>query len=248
MAGVVDACLIAGGRYHDIDYVRLELLRHLAEHERVRTRVAEDYARIDAIDAAQMLVTYTCDVVPDDAQIAALQRFLARGGRWLALHGTNSVLRFRDDNRVECPPLPPAFVEMLGSQFMAHPPPGRYKVHVADGAAADHPLIAGIEAFSVEDEHYLQDTLPGNEPLLATRFAGVTSLFVRDAWPDAEHSVMYLRRVGGGEVLYLTLGHARGRYDLRPIADRYPFVERGAWVLPMFHELLRRSIAWALPV
>jgi type 1 glutamine amidotransferase len=57
--------------------------------------------------------------------------------------------------------------------------------------------------------------------------------------------VLYLRRVGRGEVLYNTLGHCRGRYDMRPIMDVYPRVERCAWEKPVFYELLRRGLAWA---
>ena len=70
--------------------------------------------------------------------------------------------------------------------------------------------------------------------------------FVEDDWPGEEpRLVMYLNRVGSGEVLYLTLGHCRGRYDMRPLMDEYPKVERGAWELPVFYELLRRGLAWA---
>ena len=32
----VDAYLVAGGRYHDIDYARLELLNLLSEHPHVK--------------------------------------------------------------------------------------------------------------------------------------------------------------------------------------------------------------------
>ena len=56
---------------------------------------------------------------------------------------------------------------------------------------------------------------------------------------------MYLHPVGRGEVLYLTLGHCRGRYDMRPVMDEYPVVERGAWEVPEFRELLRRGLRWA---
>ena len=244
MTGPINAYLIAGGKYHDIDFARIELLKLLAEHERIRVTVGSDYSSTQEIAEADVLVTYTCDVVPCGDEIAALARFLGRGRRWLALHGTNSVLSFRADGRVECPPLDPDFFAMIGSQFQAHPSPiGRYKVV---NTAREHPLVAGIANFVVEDEQYLQDCLPGNTPLLATRFGGKTDLFVRDTWPEDDHAVMYLREHGGGEVLYLTLGHARGRYDLRPLADFYPYVERGAWQLPVFYELLRRSIRWAV--
>jgi type 1 glutamine amidotransferase len=56
---------------------------------------------------------------------------------------------------------------------------------------------------------------------------------------------MYLHPVGQGTVLYLTLGHCRGKWDMRPLMDEYPVVERGAWELPVYHELLKRGIAWA---
>jgi hypothetical protein len=46
-------------------------------------------------------------------------------------------------------------------------------------------------------------------------------------------------------VLYFTLGHARGHYDMRPLMDEYPTVERGSWPVPAFTELLRRSLRWA---
>jgi type 1 glutamine amidotransferase len=244
VAAPINVYLVAGGKYHDIDFARLELLQLLSEHERLRVSVGADYSDSQAIGEADVLMTYTCDVVPVDGEIAGLERFLNRGRRWVALHGTNSVLKFRADKRVECPPLDDAFLDMVGSQFQAHPTPiGRYKV---TRTADEHPLVAEIDTFVVEDEQYLQDYRPGNRPLLVTRFAGATETFVRDEWPDAEHMVMYLRETGGGEVLYFTLGHARGRFDLRPLAAFYPFVERGAWQLPVYHDILRRSILWSM--
>src|SRR3954452_21582106 len=91
-AGRLDAMLVSGGRWHDFDYARLRLLSMLGEHPRVRTRVFEDYARTDVLAAADVLVTYTCDTRPDPAQQQALVDFVARGGRWLALHGSNAAI------------------------------------------------------------------------------------------------------------------------------------------------------------
>ena len=45
-------------------------------------------------------------------------------------------------------------------------------------------------------------------------------------------------------MLYLNLGHARGRYDMQPLMDEYPDVERGSWKQPAFYELLRRGMRW----
>ena len=56
---------------------------------------------------------------------------------------------------------------------------------------------------------------------------------------------MYLRPLGAGAVLYNTLGHCRGHYDMVPVVDYYPTIERGSWDQPAYAELLRRSLRWA---
>lgn len=241
MTGRVDVLLITGGPYHDMDHARLELLGLMAELEHLRVTVRDSYDPA-AIAAADMIVTYTCDMVPGPDALAALESHFQAGKRWFALHGTNSRMVLDGDKPVVCPPLPDRMLAMLGSQFAAHPAPGRFKVKPTDD---DHPLIRGIGPFWVEDEQYLQTHEPGNRVLLTTTFEGDTPLFETARWDRATHQVMYLRPVGAGAVLYLTLGHSRGRYDMRPITVDYPFVERGSWPHPVFRELLRRGLRWA---
>ena len=53
----VDAYLVAGGRFHDIDFARLELLKLLSEHQHVRVTVGSDYEDIDAITASSLLIS-----------------------------------------------------------------------------------------------------------------------------------------------------------------------------------------------
>ena len=118
MSEPLAAYLICGEKWHEIDFVRVELLKLLGETAEIRTRVASDYSDIEAIAAADLLITYTCDVRPSDAE----------------------------------------------------------------------------------------------------------------------------QEVGQGHVLYLTLGHCRGPYDMRPMIPVYPRMERGAWEEPVFYELLRRGI------
>jgi type 1 glutamine amidotransferase len=234
--------LVCGGKFHDIDFARAELLKLLREDEEIRTRVAEDYRDLDALREADCLVTYTCDVPGTPEQQRALRAFVEDGGRWLALHGTNSVMRFTAKG-VDTPRDQPVLMETLGSQFVAHPPIGPFKVTVSDPS---HPLVEGIDAFEVEDELYLCDYHGELHALLETRFTGEAPGFVEHSWgEDDPRLVMYTKRVGRGEVLYLTLGHCRGKYDMRPVMDVYPQIERGAWEQPVFYELLRRGIAWA---
>jgi uncharacterized protein len=238
----IDVLLIVGGLWHDIDHARLELLTFLGEHDRLRVTVRDVY-QADDIRKSRMILSYTCDIIAGEPALDALDEFFEQGGRWFALHGTNSRINLDNARSVTCPPLPQRLLEILGSQFAAHPTLGNFKVLPTDH---DHPLLTGIEPFDVFDEQYLQHHLPGNNVLLSTRFEGKTPLFETTEWPAEDHQVMYVRSVGAGAVLYLTLGHTRGRHDMRPLVKNYPFVERGSWPHPIFREIVRRGICWAM--
>lgn len=238
----INVAFVAAGKYHDIDFARLEVLKLLGEDDRIRTRVFEDYSNIAAICESDFLITYTCDVMPGLDEQEALRRYVEGGGRWYALHGTNSVLRFLADGRVDSPRWAPHFMETLGAMFVAHPPIVPYRVTVAD---PQHPLVKGIEPFETNDEIYLMEIYGKLHVLLETHFEGEATGFVEKDWKAANHPVFYLHNVGKGAVLYLTLGHCRGHYDMQPMMEFYPEVERCAWNLPVFYDLLRRGIAWA---
>ena len=128
---VTNVYLVAAGDYHDIDFARLELLKLLAEHESVRCQVAADYHDLEAIAASDFLITYTCNLVPTEAEQLALKDYIAGGKRWFALHGTNSILKFLEDGRVDAPEIAPVLMEVLGTQFMGHPPIQPFKVDLA---------------------------------------------------------------------------------------------------------------------
>src|SRR5690606_3670744 len=149
MEGRLNCLLVAGGKWHDIDFARLELRKLLAEDQRVRVRVLEDYSNLEALEQADFLVSYTCDVTPSLAEQEALRRYVQGGRRWLALHGTNSILRFMEDDTIDTPNWAPVFMDTLGSIFQAHPPIAPYRV---EPTGVEHPLVEDIEAFEVEDE------------------------------------------------------------------------------------------------
>ena len=238
-----DILLICGGKYHDIDFARLELLKLLAEAAWYRVCVREDYADADAIRRADALVTYTCEVLPDDTGQEALADFLDRGKRWFALHGTNSRLEYVKGRGWVAPNDAPRFMEMLGSQFVAHPPIQPFTVR----GSKSHPLVDGIEPFQADDEIYLCRFFGEHECLLETHYSGMAEGFEEIDWRDNDRvPVMYLRDWGRGKVLYLNLGHARGHYDMQPLMAEYPDIERGSWKQPAFYELLRRGIRWAV--
>lgn len=117
----INAYLVAAGMYHDIDFARQEILKLLLEHPNIRTKVAADYHDIEGIQASDFLITYTCNLMPTEDEQKALVDYIKGGGKWFALHGTNSILEFTE-NGVDAPETAPVVMDLLGSQFMAHPP------------------------------------------------------------------------------------------------------------------------------
>jgi uncharacterized protein len=246
----IDGYLVCGGKYHDFDFARLQLLQLLAADDHIRVRVAQHFGDLDAIVASDFLVTYTCDVRPSDAEQRTIRAWVERGGRWLALHGTNCALDppgGEPGGLYTAPRVFPLWVDTLGSQFLSHPPIEPYVVRRSPGANGD-PLVAGIESFESRDELYLMEHHGDVEPLLETRWSGTTRGFAEAEWPDDEpRLVLYRRRLGDGEVLYCTLGHCRSHWDMIDPPHngaRWPTIERGSWDVPEFVEIVRRAIAW----
>ena len=242
----IDVTLVAGGKYHDIDFARRELLTLLGEHEEFRVRVQPDYEDTAGIAKASILVSYTCDVRPSEKAQTEIRSWGENGGRWVALHGTNAALTLGGPNGVDAPRCFPSWADTLGSQFVAHPPIQPYTVQVSD---PNHWLVAGIESFDTDDELYLSEYANRDalHALLHTTWQGDAKGFVEADWSncDPTHLVMYLRDLGQGSILYNTLGHCRGHYDMAPVLDYYPRIERCSWEKPAYYELLRRSLRWA---
>jgi uncharacterized protein len=252
-AGRLDVVLVCGGRWHDFDYARLRLLEALGRHPRARTRVFEDYAMGsaaagDALGTADLLITYTCDRRPDPAQQRRLVDWVEAGGRWLALHGTNSAIDAPEPGGERLFRTPRALgpvAEVLGSQFLGHPP---IAPHQVEPTRPEHPLVQGIEPFEATDELYISELHPPMEVLLHTRYTGPCRGFEEGETTDDEpRPVLYLKRTGAGTVCYFTLGHARGRFDVQDLGvEDLGREDRGSWVVPEFVTVLERCLSWGL--
>jgi type 1 glutamine amidotransferase len=224
------ANLVVGSpaRNHDFDFARRALLDVLYEEGGIRTDVFNSYDSAEAFEAGDLLVSYTSQVPVTEASCRALSRYLARGGRWFAIHASNSVL----DN----PHLP----KILGSRFVAHPPYTRYRVTVS---RPDDRLVAGIPAsFEVEDELYVIEEHGDLEVLLEARWGGTA---MSREFPETIRPLMYRHPVGEGAVVYLALGHCNRPFDKpRPDLPDGPD-RRGPWPTPVYRELVRRGVQWA---
>jgi type 1 glutamine amidotransferase len=184
----IDCVLVCGGRWHDFDRARSRLLGLLGRHPHVRITVSDGYDR--DLSAADALVSYTCRRRAEPEQRAAIVDFVARGGRWLALHASNAGTDAE-------PPGP--LTDVLGSRFVSHPP---IRPFLVEPTRPDHPLVAGIGPFTVTDELYLCELREPLDVLLHSEVDG-----------EGPRPLLYVRDHGAGQVCYLALGHVDPEHE-----------------------------------
>lgn len=245
--------LIVGGENHDTNRVRTALLDLLGENDVLRIRCSPDFGDGSALDETDFLLTYTNNVIPEGAALAALERFLDRGGRWLAIHGASALTRFKPPavniggiqlpGLTDTPDLAPDYMRLLGVRFVSHLAQQPYMI--TPGPAA-HPVTEGIAPFEVVDEPYILELLGDCEVLLEARYTGEAPGYVEGPWlVDEPRPQLLLHRHGLGEVMYLAPGHACGRFDLRPFIDELP-VQPGPWISADYVTLIRRLLIWGV--
>lgn len=215
--------VVGGNETHDYDFVRPELVRLVGRGRDLRIDVRPDFSDVEGLRRARRMVSYTCDVRPAPAEEDALTDFVAGGGRWLALHSTNVVL---GPDRAPAAAGHERFVGLLGSRFLSHPPIADFGVRVANTPVARQ-LMRGVSAFTTSDELYVLDEAAGLEVLLE-----VDTADARDG-----STLAHLRRVGAGQVLYCSLGHAG------PAAPSHGS-RWCSWDVPEYRSVLDRATKW----
>jgi len=244
----MNIALVVGGRWHDVDYARAELLKFLGDHESVQCTLHSDFSDVDALGNADAVIAYTCDVRPSRAESMALAQAVRGGTRLLALHATNSAIDppvTGGPKIFRTPDAMPEFTALLGNRFLAHPKISPWRVDVVQ---QEHPLVAGVSSFVTTDELYVMELREDLDVLLDTEFSGECPGFeVSHSGSRTRHPVLFTRKEGDGEVVYFTLGHCRGRFDVTDlgIADT-GVVDRVAWESQEYREVLRRCVAWAV--
>ncbi len=225
------ANLVCGSphRNHDFDFARLRLAQALYDAYDIRVDCFQDYEDAAAILGGDLLVSYTSQVPVSDRASAAIRRWLERGGRWFALHASNSVAGN------------PIMPRIIGTRFISHP---RYMTFPVMVTRPGDPLVEGISGFDVPDELYCIENVTNDlEVLLHARWGG--EAFGGLLFEEEDRPILYRRRVGEGGILYLALGHANRPYDKPfPHLPDQPDL-RGPWDMEAFRTLVARGVEWA---
>jgi type 1 glutamine amidotransferase len=243
---------------HDHDHARLRLLTLLADRQ-IPASVANDFADVEKwLPVSRLLVTYVAGPYPTTEQCSILKSWLEAGGQWLALHGTSGGRAERVEGLTQRRTVKTEHHTLLGAMFLTHPPACRFRVDVR---VAEHPVTRGLgTSFEVEDEPYfIELQAPASVQILLTadygaagRWPVVEKLYGTDTsvQSDGKTRVLsYTRRIGGGAVTYLALGHCHNPYSrmgrTTGAGGEPSTTFRGPWESPPFTTLLRNAIAWA---
>ncbi|MGE5528534.1 MAG: ThuA domain-containing protein [Patescibacteria group bacterium] len=208
------ALILLGGGWHDFD----GFARFAADFLAGEGYTAEAEFDLDSLlrlkeRSYDLVVSYTCftaDGGPAGApvglspgQVEALAGWVNAGGAFLPLHAATVI---GESGQV--------YEELAGGAFIKHPEQFAYTVLPMYG---EHPVTAGVEAFTVHDELYIQryDTAAVQVHMVA-------------ADRGAAYPMVWTKTHGRGRVVHIAPGHD-GR----------------TWGHEAYQRLLRQAVRWA---
>jgi scyllo-inositol 2-dehydrogenase (NADP+) len=133
--------------------------------------------------ANQVVVLYTFGDYLDDAQIAALVKFVQGGGGVVGIH-----------TAIATTPASDALGKLFGARIVSGYI-GEHAIHVSD---PNHPIAHRVQDFRMDDELYVTEKKSDFHPFLSTKFQGNTC------------PMGWTRNEGAGKVVYLGNGHTPG--------------------------------------
>jgi type 1 glutamine amidotransferase len=193
--------MILGGTWHDFDGFAAAMAP-LLEKTGYEVNATYDLDTLTQIEGRyDLVVLNTCigEVRDDDgptapgfstAQAKSLAGWVRGGGGLLAVHAatvagqTSSTLR-----------------ALLGGVFVEHPPQFTFTVYPL---YEEHPITAGIEAFTVHDEFYVQ------------KYDDTIAIHAIALDRGVAHPMVWSKSEGQGRVAYIAMGHGPEVWELEP--------------------------------
>lgn len=202
--------LLLGGQHHDFDGFARAFgpVLHGAGY-----RVDATYDLTALADLSQnavdVVLLYTCfGSAGDDeasgftpAQSMALADWLQQGGGLLAVHA--ATVSAKADATLR---------QLMGGAFINHPPQFAFTV---TPLAREHPVTAGIEAFTVHDEFYIQSYDAALDVHMVAFDRGVC------------YPMVWSKRYGRGKTVHVAPGHGQP-----------------TWGHPAYQQLMVQALGW----
>lgn len=191
--GEVRALCLLGGVYHPFDDAEAFYGDELPGLG-VTPYFTRDYQVLGRVSRADtdLVFIYTClhETLPEEAA-ANLARYVESGGRVFGLHGATASFQ-------DCA----TYIGLLGARFVEHGP--RHSFFVTPLQRL-HPVTAGVDAFAVHDELYVQE------------YAADIQIHAVAGYLGKAQPVVWTRTPGAGRVYYLALGHDRAVWEQAPV-------------------------------
>jgi type 1 glutamine amidotransferase len=195
--------IVLGGTWHDFEGFTAAV-RPVFENAGHVVAATYDFDALTRLSEGKydMALLYTCaGEVRDDpdaktspgfteAQVTSLVEWVRGGGGLLAAHAATVAGQSS-----------PALVALMGGVFVSHPPQFAFTVYPL---YREHPITAGVAAFTVHDELYIQAYDPAVEIHAVTLDRGVI------------YPMVWSRSEGRGRVAHIALGHGPEVWCLQP--------------------------------
>ncbi len=213
----IKVLVICGDYWHPAEVIRrgLETFREEDIHLDFITD-AKDMLTVPMINRYDVIMNCKCNQLSEGNQhswfdkgvtevgVEELESFVRSGKGFLSVHSGNAFFAEND-----CP----EYIDFVGNFFVRHPP--RCEIRVIP--CADHPIVKGLEPFTIRDEHYeLTVTAKDVQHILRT-----------ESETGGVQTGGYVRNIGDGRLCVLTPGHILA-----------------VWENPTYRTILARAIRW----
>ena len=145
---------------------------------------------------------------------AQIREYVEKGGHLIVIHSGSAFNEKMLEGYSENFTKPNSeYIDLVGCRFLYHPPRCETTYHVA---AKEHPVMKGVEDFTVRDEHYHLDV-----------FADPVEVILTSSSESGGEGIIagYEKKAGEGIILVLTPGH-----------------NLDVWLHPQFQKMLKNAI------
>ncbi len=143
-----------------------------------------------------------------------IREYVEKGGHLIVIHSGSAFNENMQEEYPEKFTKPNSeYIDLVGCRFLYHPPRCETTYHVA---AKEHPVMKGVEDFTVRDEHYHLDV-----------FADPVEVILTSSSESGGEGIIagYEKKAGEGIILVLTPGH-----------------NLDVWLHPQFQKMLKNAI------